>query len=105
LSPGAATPPIRKFTGLKYHRITGLNCDKELYSPVAAEKVADAHAAHFLETRRQQVRELSTLGFDPIVVVPFDAELFGHWWLEVLCFLEFFVRKAVTQDDFRLTTP
>jgi 1,4-alpha-glucan branching enzyme len=95
----------RKFAGMKYHRITGCGEEKELYDPEAAEKAAEAHAIHFLEQRRQQIREISGLGFDPIVVVPFDAELFGHWWFEGARFLEHFIRKAVSDDDLRLTTP
>src|SRR6266550_5780074 len=35
--PGSTSPPVRKFTGLKYHRITGRDCAKELYDPVGAE--------------------------------------------------------------------
>ena len=43
---------------------------------------------------------------DPIVVSPFDAELFGHWWFEGPEFLNFFIRKSVyDQHDFQLTTP
>jgi len=38
--------------------------------------------------------------------VPFDAELFGHWWFEGPRFLELFIRKAAfDQQDFRLTSP
>src|SRR5438477_7697616 len=69
----------RKFSGVKYYRITGCGEEKELYDREAAEKAAETHAAHFLEQRRRQLRELSALGFDPIVVVSFDDELFGHW--------------------------
>jgi 1,4-alpha-glucan branching enzyme len=97
---------IRKFSGVKYHRITGRKVEKELYHRVAAEKAADAHAAHFLEQRRAQFRQLAALDVDPIVVAPFDAELFGHWWFEGPRFLELFVRKAAfNQKDFCLTTP
>ncbi|MEP7015502.1 MAG: 1,4-alpha-glucan branching protein domain-containing protein [Verrucomicrobiota bacterium] len=95
----------RKFSGIKYHRITGGDEEKELYDPVAAEKVAETQAAHFLEQRQRQVLEVSRFGFDPIVVVPFDAELFGHWWFEGPRFLELFIRKAATQKDLSLTTP
>lgn len=119
LRPGRATGAVRKFTGLKYHRITGREGDKEIYDPAAAESAADAHAAHFLEVRRQQMNELRALDFDPIVVAPFDAELFGHWWFEGPRFLESFIRKAAYehqdlrltskdgfgQADFQLTTP
>lgn len=105
LRPGAATGAARKFTGLKYHRITGRDCDKELYDPDRARSAADAHAAHFLEARRRQVNELRALDFDPIVVAPFDAELFGHWWFEGPQFLESFIRKAAFgHQDLRLTS-
>ncbi len=43
---------------------------------------------------------------DPIVVSPFDAELFGHWWFEGPEFLNLFIRKSVyDQHDYQLTTP
>src|ERR1044072_2118616 len=44
LWPGIASPS-RKFTGIKYHRITGRDGDKELYDPAAAARVAGAPAA------------------------------------------------------------
>ena len=104
---GPVARGTRKFSGVKYHRITGRRKEKELYDRVAAEKAADAHASHFLEQRRAQFHQLAANGdVDPIVVVPFDAELFGHWWFEGPQFLELFIRKAIfEQTDFRLTTP
>ena len=95
----------RKFSGIKYHRITGPGDEKELYDPVAAEEVAETQALHFLEERRRQIREVTTAEFDPIVVVPFDAELFGHWWFEGPRFLEFVIRRAANEKDFHLSTP
>ena len=101
---GPVARGIRKFSGVKYHRITGRKKHKEVYDRTQAEKAANAHATHFLEQRRAQFRQLATV--DPIVVVPFDAELFGHWWFEGPRFLELFIRKtAFDQKDFRLTTP
>jgi 1,4-alpha-glucan branching enzyme len=94
----------RKFSGVKYHRITGSKKNKELYNRDAAEKAADAHATHFLEQRRAQFRQLAEFDIDPIIVAPFDAELFGHWWFEGPRFLELLIRKAAA-DDFRLTSP
>ena len=95
----------RKFSGLKYHRITGRRDEKQFYDRAAAETAAAKHASHFLEQRRQQIHEISELGFDPIVVAPFDAELFGHWWFEGPRFLEHFIRLAANQRDFWLTAP
>ena len=103
---GPVARGIRKFSGVKYHRITGGKTDKQLYDRAEAEKAADAHAAHFLEQRRIQFRQLAGVDVDPIVVAPFDAELFGHWWFEGPRFLELFIRKAAfDQREFRLTTP
>jgi len=95
----------RRFAGVKYYRITGHSEEKELYDREAAEKAVEMHAAHFVKQRRRQLRELSALGFDPIVVVPFDAELFGHWWFEGPRFLDLVIREAVKKEDLCLTTP
>ena len=102
---GPVAHGARKFSGVKYHRITGASGQKELYDPVAAEKVAETQAHHFVAERRRQIREVAAAGFDPIVVVPFDAELFGHWWFEGPRFLEQFIRQAAIERDFHLSTP
>src|SRR5437016_663891 len=102
---GPVTHGTRKFSGVKYHRITGASDQKELYDPVAAEKVAETQARHFVSERRRQIREVAAAGFDPIVVVPFDAELFGHWWFEGPRFLESLIRRATNEGDFHLSTP
>jgi len=44
------------------------------------------------------------VGFEPIVVAPFDAELLGTV-VEGPIFLEQFIRHAANERDFRLTTP
>jgi len=105
LFPGPATKTPR-FTGLKYHRITGGDEEKEFYDRAWAEAAAQAHADHFLESRRQQLRELRALMPDPIIVMPFDAELFGHWWYEGPLFLERFIRQvAAHSNELQLVTP
>ena len=40
------------------------------------------------------------MNFDPVIVSPFDAELFGHWWFEGPRFLETFLRLASGPDGF-----
>jgi 1,4-alpha-glucan branching enzyme len=102
---GPVARGTRKFSGVKYHRITGGGDEKQLYDRAAAENASTKHASHFLEQRRLQIREISESGFDPIIVAPFDAELFGHWWFEGPSFLEQFIRQAANQREFSLTTP
>jgi 1,4-alpha-glucan branching enzyme len=42
----------------------------------------------------------------PIIVSPYDAELFGHWWFEGPQFLNFLFRQIhFDQDEIRLATP
>src|ERR1700682_2738610 len=62
LWPGSMSA-VRKFTGIKYHRITDRAGEKELYDPAAAARVAEAHASHFLGVRRQKMNELRALDF------------------------------------------
>src|SRR5215469_9851027 len=102
---GPITFGMRKFSGVKYYRITGRGDEKQLYDRKAAENTAAQHAIHFLKQCREQVQEIGKVGLDPIIVAPFDAELFGHWWFEGPMFLEQFIRHAANEQDFRLTTP
>ena len=102
---GSIARGTRKFSGVKYHRITGPGNEKQLYDRTAAANAAVKHAIHFLEQRREQILEIGELGFSPIIIAPFDAELFGHWWFEGPIFLEQFIRRTAKQSELRLTTP
>lgn len=89
LGPGGT----RLMTGLKLHRITGPGPDKAPYDPVRASAQARAHAADFVACREAHLAALAGAGAAaPIVVAPYDAELFGHWWLEGPEFLEHVLR-------------
>ncbi len=98
---------FRKMLGLKYWRVTGPTDEKELYDPdVARERVLE-HAANFVFNRERQFEHLEeTLGTKPIVVAPYDAELFGHWWFEGPIWLEAVLRKIHEADGpVRTVTP
>jgi len=97
----------RKFTGIKYHRITGATDQKEPYDPRVALDRAAAHASNFMFNREQQVAHLlGAQGREPLVLAPYDAELFGHWWFEGPDFL-YFLAKKLHHDTphVKLTTP
>jgi 1,4-alpha-glucan branching enzyme len=98
---------IRCFTGIKYHRITGSSPHKELYRRARAMEKAAEHAGNFMFNREKQIEHLhGVMQREPLVVAPYDAELFGHWWFEGPDFLNFCIRKvAHDQRAFRLTTP
>lgn len=99
---------IRVHTGLKYYRITGEVdlADKQPYHPAWAQAKADIHAGNFLFNRQRQVEYLSgIMDRAPVIVAPYDAELFGHWWFEGPQWLESLIRKIVGQDIIELVTP
>lgn len=103
--PFLPTPGKRGFTGLKYCRVTGPGAGKEPYLRAAALARIETHAAHFLQQRAGQLRQLSeTMEAPPIIMAPYDAELFGHWWFEGPEFLDAVARQAV-QAEVPLRTP
>lgn len=105
--PHLPSPGHRGFTGIKYWRIEGDRHGKHLYDRKLALEAAAQHARHFLEARIGQFQQLaSVMDRPPLLVSPYDAELFGHWWHEGPEFLDYFVRKACfDQDTFKLVTP
>jgi 1,4-alpha-glucan branching enzyme len=98
---------IRVNTGIKYYRITGPTDWKEPYVRKWALDKAAVHAGNFMFNRQRQVEWLCTwMDRKPLVVAPYDAELFGHWWFEGPDWLDLLFRKiARDQDIVGLTTP
>src|SRR5439155_405974 len=65
-----------------------------------------AHATHFVEARVHQVAWLArAMDRPPIIVCPYDAELFGHWWFEGPWWLEAVLRRLATTPELRAATP
>ena len=98
----------RMSTGLKYHAIThGELHDKWVYDPDVARGKAGLHASHFRGNMEQQALRLGT-GMDrpPVILSPYDAELFGHWWYEGPIFLgDVFRQLHYDQDVLEPITP
>jgi len=91
---------VRVDTGIKYYRITGPTAWKEPYFPEIAKEKAAQHAEDFLRKRIAHMEHLNAaMETTPIVVAPFDAELFGHWWFEGPQWLDFVIRKAAFDQD------
>lgn len=98
---------LRVDTGFKYYRITGKGNHKEPYVPENARQKAALHAGNFMFNRERQIEWLAArMDRKPVVVSPYDAELFGHWWFEGPQWLDFLFRKiAYDQKVFAPTTP
>ena len=91
--------PTRRPLGLKFHRITdnkALLDKKEFYIEDEAIKKVEEHADIYLLSRSKQLKNLTmSSSFDPLLIAPFDAELFGHWWYEGPRFIEFILKKSI----------
>ncbi len=98
---------IRVNTGMKYWRITGETGYKEPYVPDWAREKAAMHAGNFMFNRGKQIEHIAYhMDRKPIVVAPYDAELFGHWWYEGPMWIEFLARKIFyDQEIVKMVTP
>jgi 1,4-alpha-glucan branching enzyme len=99
---------FRMYTGIKYHAITHDKMhDKWPYDPDAARARVGLHASHFRGNREKQAQALAG-GLDrpPLLVAPYDAELFGHWWFEGPIFINDVLRQLhFDQSTIETITP
>ncbi len=97
---------IRWPGGLKLWRVSWPNTDlgeKRPYDPSAALAQVALHASHFSSLLRSAQLAGNGRG-DGVVAVPFDTELFGHWWFEGVEFLAAVYRNLADQDGVRAVT-
>jgi len=94
-------------TGIKYYKITGETDNKEVYDSRIALETAASHAGNFMYNREKQVEHLNSfMGRRPMIVSPYDAELYGHWWFEGPDWINFLARKIYCdQKTLKLATP
>lgn len=87
--------------GLRYWKVTSARAglgEKERYYPDDIDGAVFSHAQHFCAVVRSILRRhRERTGRHGVVVAPFDAELFGHWWFEGPNFLRD-VMLALHQD-------
>jgi 1,4-alpha-glucan branching enzyme len=76
-------------SGLHYHRVTGA-LEKDIYIPRKAQEHLNLQADHFVgllsKLAQDQTKNLDDM--PPIIVSPYDSELYGHWWMEGVDWLE-----------------
>lgn len=88
--------------GHRYWAVTSSKADladKVEYNPKNASGRISENAAHFV-SRVEEILDESTVSHagPSILVAPYDAELFGHWWFEGPRFLKE-VLKGVEKSD------
>ena len=107
IKPYIAHNGVRVSTGIRYHRITGKTEYKDVYNLQWAHDSVNKHSGHFFDCRCQQIDYLSQHTKNPpIILCPYDAELYGHWWYEGPDFLYTLAKKVYYDDcNFKFITP
>ena len=107
IKPYIATNGARVPTGIKYYRITGKDCEKDYYNVQWAWDSINKQAGHFFDSRERQITDAANFTKNPpIVLCPYDAELYGHWWYEGPNWLYTLFKKIYYDKcDFDLITP
>jgi 1,4-alpha-glucan branching enzyme len=106
LAPFRYAEGVRAPTGIKYHRITGPTANKHLYHPDWAAETAWRHACDFANRCRELAARCGSHMPAPCVIVsPYDAELFGHWWFEGPQWIYHVLRVLSSGGDLALGTP
>lgn len=95
-------------SALRYWRVTDVKADmqyKQPYVPSWAESRAEIHARHFVDILEATVKSrFAQSGTEPTICLPFDTELFGHWWFEGPLFLEQVLRGIHASTVLRTRT-
>ena len=105
IEPHIYNDKTRISTGYKYYRI-GTGEKEKLYRPEKAAAKAVDHAENFIYIRSKQVEKLLTMmDRPPVIVCPYDSEIFGKWWFEGLIWLEHVIRKAAQNNLIEMRTP
>lgn len=95
------TDGIRHHTGLKYFRITGEK-EKKPYIREKAMRVLRRDAQDFVNRLSQRAMEAENITKEPVIVLAFDTELFGHWWFEGPEWLEAVIELIGRHPEMRL---
>lgn len=107
IKPYIASNGARVHTGIKYYRITGNTEQKDIYNLQWANDSVFKQACHFKTSREEQIEHLSSfMNTPPIILCPYDAELYGHWWYEGPEWIYQLFKKIDSDScNFKLTTP
>ena len=111
LTPVITAEHLRRPTGFRYWRVTDRTGDhREPYDPVVARRPRSrntrSNSSPAVGARWIGWPTASQIA-PPVLVAPFDAELFGHWWWEGPEFLDAMLRalpaaglEAITPIDY-----
>ena len=94
--------------GHRYWRVTNVKADladKEVYEPEKVDARLRENATHFVGILTDLAKKYEKEEeFTPIICMPFDAELFGHWWFEGPRWLYWVLRESARAEGIESST-
>ena len=99
---------VRIPTGIKYHKVTNKDIEKQYYDIQRAKWTAETHAYDYMTKTIEQIKQANeyTKGRPPIIVSMQDTELYGHWWYEGPYWLYILIKKMYyDQNEIDFITP
>jgi 1,4-alpha-glucan branching enzyme len=95
-------------SGMQYWRITGRTWDmahKAYYDPKKAAERIQENSDHYVGLIHDMLKGYQAEHHEEgSIVVPFDTELFGHWWFEGVDWIKHVVRKMAKVEGIRRVT-
>lgn len=91
--------------GHRYWRISDANKDlatKAPYDPDMARIPIETQSSHFVSVLEEA--GASAEGENPVIVSPYDAELYGHWWFEGPLWLYNVIKKIHNSPSIETST-
>ncbi len=105
IGPHIFDEKIRTNTGYKYNRIDAGE-PGHIYRPEKARAKAVEHAENFIYKRINQVKKLGkVMDRPPMIICPYDSEIFGKWWYEGIIWLEQVIRMAAESEELKMISP
>jgi 1,4-alpha-glucan branching enzyme len=84
-------------SGLQYWRVTDRQSrdlgTKQMYEPEKVSARIEENSDHFVNTIHELLSQHGGGDFTPIIVAPYDTELFGHWWYEGIRWMQRVMEK------------
>ena len=94
-------------SGFKYYSNTDSYRDaKKLYDPGKVDDVIKNHAENYIYNLKKRVKKLLRYtDRPPVIVCPYDAQVFGHWWFEGISWLEAVIKELACDQELELIHP
>ncbi len=107
IRPFIHEPDVRSFTGYKYWAVTDHeNPQKDVYEQESAMVRVSEHADNFIYMLKKKSGKIGKIiDREPYFTIPFDAELFGHWWFEGVQWLEQVLRGLAEDTELETLSP